>query len=173
MAVYVNARFLSQPVTEVRRYAENITRALFAIRDGIRLLAPPGAPCLGWYRYPAHHSRHREDAFGDRFRHQSRLLGAVRYCQQLDCPTRCRASRQPVGNGVEKIRRYKLIILIIIDEVGYIPFDQGQDLTSNDVVAAAMIDRLAHYAEVLTLTGDSYRTRARHELLVKGRAGTS
>ena len=42
MAVYVNARFLSQPVTGVQRYAENITRELLAIRDGIRLLAPPG-----------------------------------------------------------------------------------------------------------------------------------
>ena len=42
MAVYINARFLSQPVTGVQRYAENITRELFAIRDGIRLLAPLG-----------------------------------------------------------------------------------------------------------------------------------
>src|SRR3954453_13524703 len=38
---------------------------------------------------------------------------------------------------------------------------------SNDVVAAAMIDRLVHHAEVLTLTGDSYRTRQRRELLAK------
>jgi hypothetical protein len=42
MAVYVNARFLSQPVTGVQRHAENINRELFAIRDGILLLAPPG-----------------------------------------------------------------------------------------------------------------------------------
>ncbi len=28
-----------------------------------------------------------------------------------------------------------------------------------------MIDRLVHHAEVLTLAGDSYRTRARRELL--------
>ena len=30
-----------------------------------------------------------------------------------------------------------------------------------------MIDRLVHHAEVLTLTGDSYRTRQRRELLAK------
>jgi len=30
-----------------------------------------------------------------------------------------------------------------------------------------MIDRLVHHAEVLTLTGDSYRTRQRRELLSK------
>jgi len=96
---------------------------------------------------------------------------------------------------LKKIRRYKLII---IDEVGYIPFDhdaanlffqlvasryeQGSILlTSNlpfgrwgevfgdEVVAAAMIDRLVHHAEVLTLAGESYRTRARRELLTKDR----
>lgn len=32
-----------------------------------------------------------------------------------------------------------------------------------------MIDRLVHHAEVLTLTGDSYRTRSRRELLAKDR----
>ena len=38
---------------------------------------------------------------------------------------------------------------------------------SDDVVAAAMIDRLVHHAEVLTLSGDSYRTRQRRELLAQ------
>src|SRR5690349_24217283 len=94
---------------------------------------------------------------------------------------------------LKMIRRYKLII---VDEVGYIPFDhdaanlffqliasryeQGSVMVtsnlpfgrwgetfSDDVVAAAMIDRLVHHAEVLTLTGDSYRTRQRRELLTK------
>ena len=32
-----------------------------------------------------------------------------------------------------------------------------------------MIDRLVHHAEVLTLTGDSYRARARRALLAKDR----
>ena len=90
-----------------------------------------------------------------------------------------------------RLRRYKLLI---IDEVGYIPFDhdaanlffqlvaaryeQGAilltsnmpfgrwgEIFSDDIVAAAMIDRLVHHAGVLTLTGDSYRTRSRRELL--------
>ena len=98
--------------------------------------------------------------------------------------------------NLKKIRRYKLII---IDEVGHIPFDQDAanlffqliasryeqgsvTVTSNlpfgrwgqtfsdDVVAAAMIDRLVHHAEVLTLSGDSYRTRSRRELLTKNRS---
>ena len=42
----------------------------------------------------------------------------------------------------------------------------------DDVVAAAMIDRLVHHAEVMTLTGDSYRTRQRRELLAKDSRAT-
>lgn len=80
--------------------------------------------------------------------------------------------------------------LLVIDEVGYIPFEpEAANLffqlvsaryeraslivTSNkafgrwgevfgdDVVAAAMIDRLVHHAEVITLKGDSYRLKDR------------
>jgi DNA replication protein DnaC len=86
-----------------------------------------------------------------------------------------------------KLRRYGLII---IDEVGYLPFEQDAAnlffqlvssryehaslvLTSNlpfsgwaavfgdQVVAAAMIDRIVHHADVLTLKGGSYRLRGR------------
>ena len=88
---------------------------------------------------------------------------------------------------LDKLQR---IPLLIVDEVGYIPFDpQAANLmfmlvsrryeraslvvTSNkpfsgwgeifgdDVVAAAMIDRLVHHAEILALKGDSYRLRDR------------
>ena len=80
--------------------------------------------------------------------------------------------------------------LLIIDEVGYIPFEaEAANLffqlvssryeraslivTSNkqfgrwgevfgdDIVAAAMIDRLVHHAEVVALKGDSYRLKDR------------
>jgi DNA replication protein DnaC len=80
--------------------------------------------------------------------------------------------------------------LMVIDEVGYIPFEpEAANLffqlvssryeraslivTSNkpfgrwgevfgdDVVAAAMIDRLVHHAEVVALKGDSYRLKDR------------
>jgi DNA replication protein DnaC len=82
------------------------------------------------------------------------------------------------------------IPLIIVDEVGYIPFEaEAANLffqlvssryeraslivTSNkpfgrwgevfgdDVVAAAMIDRLVHHAEVISMKGDSYRLKDR------------
>ena len=82
------------------------------------------------------------------------------------------------------------IPLLIVDEVGYIPFDPHAAnlmfmlvsrryerasliVTSNkpfsawgeifgdDVTAAAMIDRLVHHAEILALKGDSYRLKDR------------
>jgi hypothetical protein len=96
-------------------------------------------------------------------------------------------------HGLQRLRRYKLLI---IDEVGYLPFDhdsanlffqlgatryeQGAilvvsnmpfgrwgEIFSGDIVAAVMIDRLVHHTEVITLNGHSYRTRSRRKLLVR------
>src|SRR5437764_11496508 len=89
-----------------------------------------------------------------------------------------------------ELRRLSFIPLLVVDEVGYIPFDPEASnlmfslvsaryerasiiVTSNkpfsawgeifgdDVVAAAMIDRLVHHAEILALKGDSYRLRGK------------
>jgi DNA replication protein DnaC len=86
-----------------------------------------------------------------------------------------------------RLRRYGLLV---VDEVGYLPFEQDAAnlffqlvssryehasliLTSNlpfsswgtvfgdQAVAAAMIDRIVHHADVLTLKGASYRLRNR------------
>ncbi len=87
-----------------------------------------------------------------------------------------------------ELRRLSFVPLLVVDEVGYIPFDpEAANLmfslvsaryeraslivTSNkpfsgwgeifgdEVVAAAMIDRLVHHAEILALKGDSFRLR--------------
>ena len=39
------------------------------------------------------------------------------------------------------------------------------EVFGDDVVASAMIDRLVHHAEVLSLSGDSYRVKNRQDLL--------
>lgn len=44
-------------------------------------------------------------------------------------------------------------------------FGRWGEILDDDIVAAAMIDRLVHRAEVLTLSGESYRTRSRSERL--------
>ena len=90
----------------------------------------------------------------------------------------------------QELTRLGRIPLLIVDEVGYIPFEaEAANLffqlvsaryerasvivTSNKpfgrwgevfgdpVVAAAMIDRLVHHAEVVSLKGDSYRLKDR------------
>jgi DNA replication protein DnaC len=100
------------------------------------------------------------------------------------------ADAQRHGRLDTELTRLQRIALLIVDEVGYIPFDpQAANLmfmlvsrryerasmivTSNkpfsgwgeifgdDVVAAAMIDRLVHHAEIVALKGDSYRLRDR------------
>lgn len=94
------------------------------------------------------------------------------------------------GELEAELRRLGFVPLLVIDEVGYIPFDpEAANLmfslvsaryekaslivTSNkpfsawgeifgdDVVAAAMIDRLVHHAEILALKGDSYRLQGK------------
>jgi len=100
------------------------------------------------------------------------------------------ADAQRQGRLDDELTRLQRVALLIVDEVGYIPFDpQAANLmfmlvsrryerasmivTSNkpfsgwgeifgdDVVAAAMIDRLVHHAEIVALKGDSYRLKDR------------
>jgi DNA replication protein DnaC len=100
------------------------------------------------------------------------------------------ADAQRHGRLDTELDRLQRVALLIVDEVGYIPFDpQAANLmfmlvsrryeraslivTSNkpfsgwgeifgdDIVAAAMIDRLVHHAEILALKGDSYRLKDR------------
>jgi DNA replication protein DnaC len=100
------------------------------------------------------------------------------------------ADAHAAGRLHAELTRLGRIPLLVVDEVGYIPFEaEAANLffqlvsaryeraslivTSNKpfgrwgetfgdaVVAAAMIDRLVHHAEVVSLKGDSYRLRDR------------
>jgi len=100
------------------------------------------------------------------------------------------AAAHDAGRLHDELRRLGRIPLVIVDEVGYIPF-QGEaanlffqlvssryeraslivssnkafgrwgEVFGDDTVASAMIDRLVHHAEVINLKGDSYRLRGR------------
>jgi DNA replication protein DnaC len=100
------------------------------------------------------------------------------------------ADAHTAGKLQDELVKLSRIPVLIVDEVGYIPFEpEAANLffqlvssryeraslivTSNkpfgrwgevfgdDVVAAAMIDRLVHHAEVISLKGDSYRLKNR------------
>src|ERR1700674_4318276 len=89
-----------------------------------------------------------------------------------------------------ELKRLSFIPLLVIDEVGYIPFDpeaaslmfslvsnryerasmivtsnkpfsKWGDIFGDDMAATAMIDRLIHHAEILSMKGDSYRLRGK------------
>ena len=113
----------------------------------------------------------------------------VAFATAADWIVRLTAAHQAGTLAAElaKLARYPLLV---VDEVGYLPFDPDAAnlffqlvssryerasliITSNmpfgrwgevfndDVVAAAMIDRLIHHAEVISLKGDSYRLKDR------------
>jgi DNA replication protein DnaC len=100
------------------------------------------------------------------------------------------AAAKRAGKLEEELERLRRIPLVIIDEVGYIPFDPDAAalffslissryerasliVSSNKTFSAwaeifgdataveAMVDRLVHHAEVVVLQGDSYRLKDR------------
>jgi DNA replication protein DnaC len=146
-----------------------------AARDNVVFLGPPGTGkthlATGLGIAAAHHG------------HRVLFATATEWVTRLTDAHR--AGRLP--HELAKLRRYGLII---VDEVGYLPFEQDAAnlffqlvssryehasliLTSNlpfsgwggvfgdQAVAAAMIDRVVHHADVLTLKGASYRLRNR------------
>ena len=135
-------------------------------------------------------ARHREDPFGDRLGiracqagHRVLFATASQWVDRL-------ADAHNAGRLQTELTRLTRYPLLVVDEVGYIPFEpEAANLffqlvasryehaslivTSNqqfgrwgevfgdDVVAAAMIDRLVHHADVVALKGDSYRLNNR------------
>ena len=94
------------------------------------------------------------------------------------------------GKLEEELERLRRIPLLIVDEVGYIPFDPEAaalffalissryeraslvvssnktfsawaEIFGDAVAVAAMVDRLVHHAEIVVLQGDSYRLKDR------------
>jgi DNA replication protein DnaC len=142
-------------------------------KECIVALGPPGTG-----------KTHRAIALGMRAclaGHRVRFATATEWVARL-------AEAKRDGRLEDELAALGRIPLLVVDEVGYIPFDPhaanlmfalvssryeraSMIVTSNkpfsrwgeifgdDVVAAAMIDRLVHHAEILSLKGDSYRLK--------------
>jgi hypothetical protein len=100
------------------------------------------------------------------------------------------ADAQRQGRLDAELDKLQRVPLLVVDEVGYIPFDPQAanlmfmlvsrryeraslivtgkkpfsgwgEIFGDEVTATAMIDRLVHHAEILCLKGDSYRLKDR------------
>ena len=101
------------------------------------------------------------------------------------------------GRLDEELERLGRIPLLVVDEVGYIPFDPEAaslffalvssryerrslivssnktfsawaEIFGDPVAVAAMVDRLVHHAEVIVLKGDSFRLRGKRQEVLTG-----
>jgi len=110
------------------------------------------------------------------------------------------AAAKRSGRLDDELERSGRIPLIVVDEVGYIPFDPEAaalffaliasryerssiivssnktfsawaEIFGDPVAVAALVDRLVHHAEVLVLRGDSYRLKGKGKALLQTDAG--
>ncbi len=69
--------------------------------------------------------------------------------------------------------------MLVVDEVGYLPLDRAEAnmvfqlvsrryVLGDDVLATAILDRLLHHCDVLSINGPSYRLKDRFDLVTGG-----
>jgi DNA replication protein DnaC len=169
--------FDHQPGLKRELIAHLATGAFLSEAANVVLLGPPGTG-----------TTHLATALGLR---ATQLGHRVLFATATGWVTRLQGAQQAGRLPAElvRLRRYGLII---VDQIGYIPFEQDAAnlffqlvssrykhasliLTSNlsfarwgdvfedQVVASAMIDRIVHHAEVVTLKGCGYRLR-KHQI---------
>jgi hypothetical protein len=165
--------FDHQPGAKRDTIAHLATGAYLQAASNVVLLGPPGTG-----------KTHLAVGLGVKAAHQGHR---VLFATATEWVMRLQSAHRD-GRLAAQLKRLRRVPLIIVDEVGYIPFEpeaanlffqlvssryehasiiltsnlpfaRWGDVFADHVVASAMIDRIVHHADVLTLKGHSYRMK--------------
>ena len=146
-----------------------------AAKDNVVFLGPPGTgkthlatglairACQAGHRVPFATAAEWVARLADAH-HAGRLQAELDPARPLPADRHRRGRLHPVrGRGRQpvlpaRLRPLRASRLIVTSNK---PFGRWGEVFGDDVVAAAMIDRLVHHAEVIALKGDSYRLKDR------------
>jgi DNA replication protein DnaC len=171
--------FAFQPDLDARKVRDLATLAFIDARSNIALLGPPGVG---------------KTMLAVALAVAACQAGYSIYFTSLDDLVRRLRAAEATGRFARQLQAYLRPAVLVVDEVGYLPLDRAEAnmvfqlvsrryergsmiITSNksftewggvlgdDVLATAILDRLLHHCDVLSINGPSYRLKDRLNLV--------
>jgi DNA replication protein DnaC len=171
--------FSFQPDLDTRKVRDLAALSFINTKSNVALLGPPGVG-----------KTHLAVALAV----SACRAGYSTYFTSLDDMVRHLRAADEVGRLNHKMRTYTRPAILVLDEIGYLPLDRAAAnfvfqiiskryetgpiiFTSNksfsewgqvfcdDVLATAILDRVLHHCEVISIDGPSYRLKHRHDTI--------